>query len=592
MIELTEKVLPMHKEPRDLAISRKNKWNIPLIIVSIISVLIFFLSNKSNVLSLLNPPSPDDPHNPDSLCPIVEKVDPLKYLYNNDTLQRILHDNNFKNESLKKLVDSIRIPTEVYDDMINPSSAETYEKLYELEPRWKKFEEFHTFLKKAFPEVHQKLKVETVNKFGLVYTWEGSSDKKPIMLAAHMDVVPVDPKTMNQWTYPPFDGVYDGEYLYGRGVSDCKNLLIGLLETIELLLSEDKFDPERTIILAFGYDEESSGSGAHEIYKHIEKKYGRDSIYAIIDEGTQGYETIEGRKFILPATGEKGYVDSVIDLFTPGGHSSVPPEHTLIGILAKLISDIEDEQFTSIITNANPVLNQLQCIAEHSSTVDKTLRKNILKSHLDVDANKEVLKYLSKDPATKYLVTTSQAVDMVQGGTKSNALPEHASVLVNHRIALEESVEVTTDKVLHHIKNIAERFDLGIIFNGEEIKKFTPKGYFNYSLVGLLEPAPITTINNKIWNTFGGSLRYLYEELASLDINETFIVSPFISTGNTDTKSYWNLTRNIFRYTPGISISDNIHSIDEKLIVDGHFHIIAFYYYYLQVVDKLDDDLL
>ena len=91
----------------------------------------------------------------------------MKYLYNNDTLQRILHDNNFKNESLKKLVDSIRIPTEVYDDMINPSSAETYEKLYELEPRWKKFEEFHTFLKKAFPEVHQKLKVETVNKFGL-----------------------------------------------------------------------------------------------------------------------------------------------------------------------------------------------------------------------------------------------------------------------------------------------------------------------------------------------------------------------------------------------------------------------------------------
>ena len=87
-------------------------------------------------------------------------------------------------------------------------------------------------------------------------------------------------------------------------------------------------------------------------------------------------------------------------------------------------------------------------------------------------------------------------------------------------------------------------------------------------------------------------MRYLYEELASLDINETFIVSPFISTGNTDTKSYWNLTRNIFRYTPGISISDNIHSIHEKLIVDGHFHIIAFYYYYLQVVDKLDDDLL
>ncbi|KSA03541.1 uncharacterized protein AC631_00680 [Debaryomyces fabryi] len=589
-MELTEKGLPTYHDPRDGEISRK-QWKIPLTIVGIISALLYF-SNIGHVLSLLKPPSPNDPHNPDSLCPIVDKVDPLKYLYNNDTLLKILHDDSFKNESLKKLADSIKISTEVYDDMINPNSAETYEKLYELEPKWKKFEEFHTFLKKTFPEVHQNLKVETINKFSLVYTWKGSSDKKPIMLAAHMDVVPVDPKTMNQWTYPPFDGIDDGEFLYGRGVSDCKNLLIGLLETAELLLSEGKFSPERTIILAFGYDEESSGSGAYEIYKHIEKRYGHDSLYAIIDEGTQGYETIEGRKFILPATGEKGYLDSVIDLFTPGGHSSVPPQHTLIGILAKLISEIEDEQFKSIITNANPVLNQLQCIAEHSSTVDRTLRKNILKSHFDVDANKEVLKYLSKYPETKFLVTTSQAVDMVQGGTKSNALPEYASVLVNHRIAVEESVEMVTDKVLGQVKNVAERFDLGIVFNGEEIRKRTPNGYFNYSLVGLLEPAPITPINDKIWNTFGGSLRYLYEELVSLEASETFIVSPFISTGNTDTKSYWDLTRNIFRYTPGISTSDNIHSIDEKLLIDSHFQLIAFYYYYLQVVDKLDDELL
>lgn len=590
MKQSTEKVLPTYHIQKDRAISRK-KWKFSFIIVGIIIALLYF-PNPKDVLSIIEPPSPDDPHNPDSLCPIVDKTDPLKYLYNKDTLQKILHDDSFKNESLKKLADAIKIPTEIYDDMINPNSAETHKKLYELEPKWKPFEEFHAFLKKTFPEVHKSLKVETVNKFSLVYTWKGSTDKKPIMLAAHMDIVPVDPKTVDQWTYPPFDGVDDGEFLYGRGVSDCKNLLIGLLETIELLLSEGNFSPERTIILAFGYDEESSGSGAHEIHKHIEERYGQDSLYAVIDEGTQGYETIEGRKFILPATGEKGYLDSVIDLFTPGGHSSVPPHHTLIGILAKLISEIEDEQFNSIITNSNPVLNQLQCVAEHSTTVDRTLRKNILKSHFDVDANKEVLKYLSKDPETKYLVTTSQAVDMVQGGTKSNALPEHASVLVNHRIALEESVEIVTDKVLDQVKNVAQRFDLGIVFNGEEIRKRTSNGYFNYSLVGLLEPAPITPINDKIWNAFGGSLRYLYEELIPLKANETFIVSPFISTGNTDTKSYWDLTRNIFRYTPGISTSDNIHSINEKLVIDSHFQLVAFYYFYLQVVDKLDDDLL
>lgn len=591
MKNIGEKGLPSHNVPDILEEPKKYRCsNIWASIMGFVAAV--YLVNQFGLFDLYTSISPDDPHNPDSLCPLVDKLDPTRYLSDNITLDRIMHDYNFRNESAKKLAHSIKVATEVFDDMINPNSAETNEDLYKLEPRWKKFEEFHGYLRDTFPEVHQKLNVETVNKFGLIYTWKGSSDKKPILLTAHMDVVPVDKETIHEWTHPPFDGFYDGEFLYGRGAADCKNLLIGLLETIELLLSDDGFHPERTIILGFGFDEEYAGTGAYAISKHLEARYGADSMYAVIDEGTDGYETIEGRKFILPATGEKGHMNSVIDLFTPGGHSSIPPKHTLIGILAKLISEIEDEEFNGILTNANPVLNELQCIAEHSTTIDKTLKKNILKAHLDMNANKEVLNYLSKDPSTKFLVTSSKAVDVVQGGTKSNALPEHASVLINQRVAVEETIEANSRKILDHIKNIANRFDLGIIYNGDEIVQPTTNGYFNYSLENLFPPAPITPINNKIWNTFGGALRYLFEELVYPDINETFIVSPSISTGNTDTRSYWNLTRNIYRYVPGIGSADNIHSVDEKLTFDSHLHVIAFYYYYLQVIDKLNDDLL
>jgi Gly-Xaa carboxypeptidase len=34
-----------------------------------------------------------------------------------------------------------------------------------------------------------------------------------------------------------------------------------------------------------------------------------------------------------PAVGEKGYMDVSIELKTPGGHSSLPPEHTVSTIL-------------------------------------------------------------------------------------------------------------------------------------------------------------------------------------------------------------------------------------------------------------------
>lgn len=534
-----------------------------------------------------------EPHEPNSLCPIVPKIDPSDVLHNPDTINYILSDKSFHTSVRKKLLNAVKIPTEIFDGMENPQSVKSLKELYELDPRWKPFEKFHDYLEKTYPLVHKHLQLKKINKFGLVYTWKGNdTSKKPIMLTAHQDVVPVPHETIDQWTFPPFEGGFDGKYLYGRGVSDCKNLLIALMGTIELLLEEDKFKPQRTIILAFGYDEEAAGKGAEEISDYLVNKYGPDSILQIIDEGDEGYQEIEGVKLVLPATGEKGHLNSVIDLFTPGGHLSVPPRHTSIGIMSQLITKIEDKEFSPILTNNNPVLGQLYCLAEHSKILNKSIKGDILKAQIDQNANQRVVEYLSKDAETKYLITTSQAVDIIEGGVKSNALPEHVSVVVNSRIAVEENVNTVVSKLKADILTIADKFNLGLIIDNQEIIEPTEHGYFNYSLIESLEPAPVSPINGESWNIFGGSLRYLYEDLIFPDSNDTFIVAPFLSTGNTDTKSYWDLTRNIYRYQPSIATKNsNIHSIDEKLDFEGHFHIIAFYYYYLQLVDGKDDKL-
>lgn len=525
----------------------------------------------------------------DTLCPLVEKIDPAKYLYKPETLKYILRDQDFSSQSLKKLSEAVRVPTQIFDDMVNPNRAESLEDLYKLDPRWRPFEQFHEYLLHSFPLVHSNLKVEKINKFALVYTWEGlEAGKKPILLTAHQDVVPIQKDTLPQWTFPPFEAGFKEGYLYGRGASDCKNLLVGLLETIELLLSEKTFKPKRTIVLGFGYDEESMGTGAQAISKHLTAKYGPDSFYQLVDEGTEGFVEFEGDKYIIPATGEKGHLNSFLEIFTPGGHSSIPPKHTSIGLLARVISRIEDKEYQSVITNANPVLNQLQCAAEHSKNIDPKLRKNILQAHLNKQANEVVLEHLSRSIEGKYLVTTSQAVDIILGGVKSNALPEHASVLINHRIAIEESVDLTRNKILGQVKTFARNYDMGLYADGKVILKATQRGYFNYLSLEELEPAPVTPINNQIWNNFGGAVRYLYEDL--LGHNDTFIVSPYISTGNTDTRFYWDLTRNIYRFSPTIpGKASNIHSVDESLLFESHLHIIAFYYYYLQMVDVLDD---
>lgn len=122
----------------------------------------------------------------------------------------------------------------------------------------------------------------------------------------HQDVVPVPLVTESRWKYPPYSAHYDGRYIWGRGGTDCKNVLIGILEAFEILL-EKEFVPERTILAGFGFDEEISGPrGAKFIAEYLEKTRGKDSIDLILDEGGLGIKDMDGATFALPGLGEKG----------------------------------------------------------------------------------------------------------------------------------------------------------------------------------------------------------------------------------------------------------------------------------------------
>ncbi len=126
---------------------------------------------------------------------------------------------------------------------------------------------------------------------------------------AHQDVVPVPEATESRWKYPPFSAHYDGRFIWGRGATDCKNVLIGILEAWETLL-EKGFTPQRTLLAGFGFDEEVSGfRGARYISKHLEDTWGKDSIDLIIDEGGLGIKEMGGATFALPGLGEKGKND-------------------------------------------------------------------------------------------------------------------------------------------------------------------------------------------------------------------------------------------------------------------------------------------
>lgn len=157
---------------------------------------------------------------------------------------------------------------------------------------------------------YSKLEFTPINTYGILLEWKGKDDVlKPYLFMAHQDVVPVLKVTESRWKYPPYSAHYDGRFIWGRGASDCKNNLIGVLEAFETLLEKD-FTPERTILAGFGFDEEISGpQGAQYISKHLEDTIGKGSIELIVDEGGLGITEVDGATFALPGLGEKGKHD-------------------------------------------------------------------------------------------------------------------------------------------------------------------------------------------------------------------------------------------------------------------------------------------
>lgn len=518
------------------------------------------------------------------ICPIWDIQRPQSYFDTNGTVAKsILFDKNFREDSASKLSGMVQLDTQMRD----------YPPEVDQDPEyWSRFATFHKYLEKTFPEIYESAEVVKINTYGLVFIWKGSDSKlKPLMLTAHQDVVPVQKDTLKDWTYPPFEGHYDGEYVWGRGSSDCKNVLSAIFETMTLL-TRNNFKPTRTIVLAFGIDEEVSGRlGAGTIAPYLEERFGKDSMYAIVDEGAgMLVEESTQRVLALPGTREKGYLDIMTELITPGGHSSIPPDHTSIGIMADLERLIEGDPFKPVFSPENPTFDYLQCLATHAGDqMDWRLRKSILRAGYDKVANSYVTKFLTSNKLTRFLVQTSQAMDIIRGGEKNNALPESVQLLTNHRIAIESNINEVMNHFASRVRAVAKKYDLGLKVNNETVLEATKNGHFSVRDAGnSLEVAPKTPVGDSVWKVLAGATRHIYEDLVFTNMTEPIIVAPAIMTGNTDTRYYWNLTKNIFRYTPIFSSFEEsrIHSVDEKMSMDNHLRLIAFFYEYVQLVDE------
>lgn len=473
-----------------------------------------------------------------------------------DAHRSLIFSPEYLERSAHLLSEAVQLPTESFDGQ-GPVGQDA---------RWDRMFAITSLLERQFPLIYDRLNVTSINTHGRLITWPASSsvpseseledEHKPLVLMGHLDTVPVDPSTINQWTHPPWSGyvnLSESDALFGRGSCDCKSIVWGILQSIELLL-QGGFEPRRTVIVSLGFDEESSGlNGAGELAGALHHSYGSDGVYAILDEGSSNDRAF-GLNFASVGTAEKGYDDIQIEVYvrvlplvkddaaltpecvdsqTPGGHSSVPPKHTSIGMLASTIAALEDSAsaFQPVLKDSSPFFQQLQCLATHAPDMPTDLRDVIRASVSSPSARKTLVEYLQHleedddEAAWKWLMQTSQAVTLVNGGVKTNALPENALASVNYRIDIESGINQTQAHVVSVLQAQANKFGLGLEVFGEADSAEKGKGMFKARSMGPLEPAPISPTGwlDRPWALLSGSIRHAF--------GTELIVSPSMSTG-------------------------------------------------------------
>ncbi|RFU34278.1 hypothetical protein B7463_g2096, partial [Scytalidium lignicola] len=492
----------------------------------------------------------------------------------------------------------VQVPSICYDDLGD----------FIKDTRWLPFYKLHNVLAETFPNVYARMTVEKVNTFGLVYTIEGSdSSLKPLLLTAHQDVVPV--ADASTWTHPPFSAYFDGKWLWGRGSSDDKNSLTALMSALETILSNVNWTPKRTIILAFGFDEECSGSrGAGFIAKHLEAKYGNDGIAMILDEGGMGLQLLgNDTLYALPAVMEKGHVDIWFELHVQGGHSSIPFPHTGIGIISEIVMALEGHPYKAQLREGSPIYNHFVCQARYSPDAQPRITKLLQKG--DLAALTEEL--ISLDLSTHFRLQTSQSVDTIEGGQKINAMPEVVKLGVNYRVAPQNSIPEIQHNVVKYIRKIAKKFNLTVkAFEGDaeyeafaatqtitgtydedsEDDSIQPLYEVDYNGTIVLSASqkthvsPTSPSSGPIWDVFSGTIQHSF----AFDGGVVVPVGELM-TGNTDTRHYLDLSQHIYRWTPVRSDSrSNIHTIDERINMNAHIEVLKFYYDLIRNFDAAD----
>lgn len=408
-----------------------------------------------------------------------------------------------------------------------------------------RFLAFHRLLATSFPLTHVALQREVIGAGSLLYTWQGTDPAlAPVLLTAHMDTVPVEPGTESNWTHPPFSGAIVDGYVWGRGTLDMKHAVMATFEGVEHLLASG-FRPRRTILLAFGHDEELGGPhGAAQIadvlaQRHVRAWFSLDEGLAILD----GFIPGATRPIAQIGLSEKGFVTLALTATAQGGHASMPPPWTAVGRVARAVARLEQTPMPASLDGPGGA-----GIRAMAPALPFALRFALANTWL---LGPLVERQLAANPAINAVLRTTTAPTVVSGGVKENVLPAHAQALVNFRLAPGDTIAAVT---AHAIAAIAD------------------------PAVSVTQYGSVAGEATAVANVQAPGYRLIAAAVAK--VAPEALITPGLVVAGTDSRHYSRVSDAAFRFVPiRIEPADvaRIHGTNERISIRNYGELMAFY---------------
>jgi acetylornithine deacetylase/succinyl-diaminopimelate desuccinylase-like protein len=403
--------------------------------------------------------------------------------------------------------------------------------------------------KAGFPENDINLVGPQPQHMNLVVRYHGKGIKPPILFIGHLDVVEALRK---DWSFDPFRFREIDGYFYGRGTTDMKNEDADMITNL-IRLHQEKFLPDRDIIVALTDDEESGN--ANGIQWLLANR--RDLInaeYCINPDGGGG-DIKNGREIIMAIqTSEKVYADFSIEAHNRGGHSSLPVKDNAIYEMAEALTRLASYDFPLDLNET------ARMFFERSAQIETGQIKEDMLAVSGLPVDTAAANRLSKSsPHYNSQMRTTCVATLINGGHANNALPQSVTANINCRLLPDDNIEHVTTT----LKNI---------INDPQIELRC-----TYAAV----PGPLSHLRKDVLDAVDNITASMWTGV---------VVTPVMATGATDGKHLRSAGIPVYGVSGMFGDVDDVraHGKDERIGVKEFFNGVEFMY---RLMKTLSSDL-